>query len=726
MYLKYFHLTFFSLSSLVDLAGSERPNSTGATGVRLKEGANINKSLTTLGKVIAGLAEQETHEGKKGNRKSKDAFIPYRDSVLTWLLKDSLGGNSKTAMIAAISPADFDETLSTLRYADQAKKIKTKAFVNEDPNDRMIRELKDEVQALKQALVLYVPEQAEMIIAQSHPSEKKTAQKPTVPVPSQSIVFLDASGNASQLTRQDMVERLQSTEKLLNELNQTWEQKLEMTKQIQAERDMALEDLGITVAKDDMGVYMPRKMPHLVNLNEDPLMSECLMYQIKPGITHVGNTDHPMDNCIRLSGSNILQEHCFFENVSNVVTLHPHPGSMTMVNGMRIFEPRQLKSGFRIILGDYHIFRFNHPEEARKEREYFIQRTAPRPTDDEPTSSSSPTPLSNDSRPMSPLPNECAPDEVADWKFARREAVLNASYAESTTSASSGSAQPLAGQSTESTTQKPVDAVHRMRQRHVSSDSTVSRRTSSSSYRLSTLSTVSTLQDYAQDAGTMLADSLLFTSTEKEDMLCQRREAMERHLEEQKRSYEQRIKRLTLRLSTPNESPIPSPTLSSRTVHTAIVHHAMTQWKSQRYVAMADTLLRHAALLHHANTLATRLGKDVSYQFEVVHDTTSVSSLSRWESQPVDVDAWLAKKPKPCIGVRVIDKAQQTSSLWSLEKLQTRQRHFTGLQLATDVMAHLCSEDMFRNEHSSSVHTHWSRQNVHTQPCLPCSGRERA
>ncbi len=98
--------------SLVDLAGSERADSTGAKGVRLKEGANINKSLTTLGKVISALAEVASNKKKK-----KTDFIPYRDSVLTWLLRENLGGNSKTAMIAALSPADinYDETLSTLR-----------------------------------------------------------------------------------------------------------------------------------------------------------------------------------------------------------------------------------------------------------------------------------------------------------------------------------------------------------------------------------------------------------------------------------------------------------------------------------------------------------------------------------------------------------------------------------------------------------------------------------
>lgn len=113
---------------LVDLAGSERAKATEATGQRLREGSNINKSLTTLGRVIAALADPR--HGRAGGRK-KD-IVPYRDSILTWLLKDSLGGNSKTAMIACISPSDYDETLSTLRYADQAKHIRTRAIVNQD------------------------------------------------------------------------------------------------------------------------------------------------------------------------------------------------------------------------------------------------------------------------------------------------------------------------------------------------------------------------------------------------------------------------------------------------------------------------------------------------------------------------------------------------------------------------------------------------------------------
>ncbi|KAL5343153.1 P-loop containing nucleoside triphosphate hydrolase protein [Aspergillus crustosus] len=136
---------------LVDLAGSERAKSTEATGQRLREGSNINKSLTTLGRVIAALADPKA--GRPGKRKVKEV-VPYRDSILTWLLKDSLGGNSKTAMIACISPTDYEETLSTLRYADQAKHIRTRARVNQDhlsaeERDRQIEEMAETIRTLQ-------------------------------------------------------------------------------------------------------------------------------------------------------------------------------------------------------------------------------------------------------------------------------------------------------------------------------------------------------------------------------------------------------------------------------------------------------------------------------------------------------------------------------------------------------------------------------------------------
>lgn len=131
--------------NLVDLAGSERQKKTGASGAQLKEGSRINLSLSALGNVISALADAK---GPKNH-------IPYRDSKLTRLLQDSLGGNTKTLMIAAISPADknYDETLSTLRYANRAKNITNKPKINEDPKDTMLREYKEEIEKLRQMLL---------------------------------------------------------------------------------------------------------------------------------------------------------------------------------------------------------------------------------------------------------------------------------------------------------------------------------------------------------------------------------------------------------------------------------------------------------------------------------------------------------------------------------------------------------------------------------------------
>lgn len=126
----------------MDLAGSERASKTGATGEGMKEATKINLSLSALGNVISALVDGKTHH------------IPYRDSKLTRLLQDSLGGNTKTIMIAAISPANYnyDETLSTLRYASRAKFIKNKPRINEDPKDTQLREMSEEIKKLKAML----------------------------------------------------------------------------------------------------------------------------------------------------------------------------------------------------------------------------------------------------------------------------------------------------------------------------------------------------------------------------------------------------------------------------------------------------------------------------------------------------------------------------------------------------------------------------------------------
>ncbi|XP_073459651.1 kinesin-like protein KIF1B isoform X9 [Aquarana catesbeiana] len=375
--------------SLVDLAGSERADSTGAKGTRLKEGANINKSLTTLGKVISALAEVS-------KKKKKSDFIPYRDSVLTWLLRENLGGNSRTAMVAALSPADinYDETLSTLRYADRAKQIKCNAIINEDPNAKLVRELKDEVSRLKELLRAQglgdIIDTSMGSLASSPSSCSLSSQVGLNSVTSIQERIMSTPGG------EEAIERLKESEKIIAELNETWEEKLRKTEAIRMEREALLAEMGVAIREDGgtLGVFSPKKTPHLVNLNEDPLMSECLLYYIKDGITRVGQADAERRQDIVLSGAHIKEKHCIFrsERMPNgevVVTLEPCEHSETYVNGKRVVLPVQLRSGNRIIMGKNHVFRFNHPEQARAEREK--------------------------------TPSAETPSEPVDWTFAQRE-----------------------------------------------------------------------------------------------------------------------------------------------------------------------------------------------------------------------------------------------------------------------------------------------------------------
>ncbi|CAL1684830.1 unnamed protein product [Lasius platythorax] len=380
--------------SLVDLAGSERADSTGAKGTRLKEGANINKSLTTLGKVISALAEIATKKKKKAD------FIPYRDSVLTWLLRENLGGNSKTAMIAAISPADinYDETLSTLRYADRAKQIVCKAVVNEDANARLIRELKEEIQKLRELL------KQEGIDVQEGPDGKVTYEKKES---RDEIIRTNKrneedtketrsrlSSHATSTIAEEAVDQLQASEKLIAELNETWEEKLKRTESIRLQREAVFAEMGVAVKEDGVtvGVFSPKKTPHLVNLNEDPLMSECLIYYIKDGFTRIGSAEAIIPQDVQLCGPHILSEHCVFENHEGIITLIPKKGALIYVNGREVTEPLVLTTGSRVILGKSHVFRFNHPDQVRER-------------------------IANGSPAETPGNNE----PVADWDFAQVE-----------------------------------------------------------------------------------------------------------------------------------------------------------------------------------------------------------------------------------------------------------------------------------------------------------------
>uniref|UniRef100_A0A8C7RA39 Kinesin-like protein KIF16B n=1 Tax=Oncorhynchus mykiss TaxID=8022 RepID=A0A8C7RA39_ONCMY len=313
---------------LVDLAGSERADATGATGVRLKEGGNINKSLVTLGNVISALADL-SQDGVNTNLKKKQVFVPYRDSVLTWLLKDSLGGNSKTIMIATISPADvnYGETLSTLRYANRAKNIINKPTINEDCNVKLIRELRAEIARLKALLVQ-----------------------------GNQIALLDSP------TALSMEEKLHQNEARVLELTKEWTNKWNETQNILKEETLALRKEGI-------GVVLDSELPHLIGIDDDLLSTGIILYHLKEGRTNVGRDDASTVQDIVLHGLDLESEHCMFANQTGTVTLVPLNGAQCSVNGVQVTEASPLNQGAVILLGRTNMFRFNHPKEAAKLRE---------------------------------------------------------------------------------------------------------------------------------------------------------------------------------------------------------------------------------------------------------------------------------------------------------------------------------------------------------------------
>ncbi|XP_030563711.1 kinesin-like protein Klp98A isoform X1 [Drosophila novamexicana] len=318
---------------LVDLAGSERANATGATGQRLKEGAHINKSLVTLGSVISALAEQASagsaHSASSlattpnGSTK-RVLYIPYRDSTLTWLLKDSLGGNSKTIMIAALSPADcnYSETLSTLRYANRAKNIINKPTVNEDPNVKLIRELREEINKLKSMLT--------GDIHSLQPSLKVLAD----------------------------LQKMEAQEKVLTE---EWTEKWKVAQSILQEQ----KSLGLR--KSGVGVVLDSEIPHLIGIHND-VTTGVTLYSLKEGETRIGTEDAELAQHIELVGDGIRPQHCSIILKGGVATLHPCPQAQCWVNAHLIDEPKQISQGDIILLGRTNIFRFNNPTEAEKLR----------------------------------------------------------------------------------------------------------------------------------------------------------------------------------------------------------------------------------------------------------------------------------------------------------------------------------------------------------------------
>eukprot|EP00929_Paragymnodinium_shiwhaense_P051386 TRINITY_DN2586_c1_g2_i1.p1 TRINITY_DN2586_c1_g2~~TRINITY_DN2586_c1_g2_i1.p1 ORF type:complete len:863 (+),score=233.35 TRINITY_DN2586_c1_g2_i1:167-2755(+) len=233
--------------NLVDLAGSEKAGQTGAEGSRLKEGAAINKSLSALGNVIEKLAEKST------SKKKDKVIVPYRDSKLTRLLQNALGGSSKTIMICALSPAssNFEETLSTLRYADRAKKIKNVAVVNEDPQERLIRQLREENEALKKMMDEMLGENGVLDVTLL--AEKKKE-------------IMDAQEALDLMTR-PLEDRLKDHEEANEKMN--------------ARRASTLGVPGPVLVKS--AAEMKIQVPYMANLNEDMQLAGRIKHEFPSG-----------------------------------------------------------------------------------------------------------------------------------------------------------------------------------------------------------------------------------------------------------------------------------------------------------------------------------------------------------------------------------------------------------------------------------------------------------
>ncbi|XP_034375990.1 kinesin-like protein KIF28 [Arvicanthis niloticus] len=280
-------LTKQSSINMVDLAGSERQRSSGSEGDRLREGSRVNLSLTSLGNVISALADSAM--GKKV------LHIPYRDSVLTKLLQSALGGNSQTTLIAALSPADicYEETLSTLRYAERAKKVRNRAVINTCP--------------------LVTTSRAENTLLLGFGGAGAAAH---------SACFWAEQQLGTRGTWTQLLEKARSE----------WEQQYEaLTQEHQ----------------------MVKILPHILNVNEDPQLTGVLKFFIHNGSCDVGRAT---SNAICLQGLGISDRHASFVNLDGKVTVAPHSKCKVIVNGVPVTNRTKLQHLDRIILGSNSAF----------------------------------------------------------------------------------------------------------------------------------------------------------------------------------------------------------------------------------------------------------------------------------------------------------------------------------------------------------------------------------
>ncbi|XP_057378672.1 kinesin-like protein KIF1A [Daphnia carinata] len=340
-------MTTTSVVNIVDLAGSERVRKTGdnggiagegsgtVSGERFREGVSINKSLQSLGNAIHILAESSSASSSHfPSNSQKGPRVPYRESVLTKLLMHALGGNSKTIMLASISPADihYEETLSTLRYADRAKQIRTRPTINKNPTEKIVRDLEGENQRLKAVLT---------------------------------------RGNIDPQWLKTIVNGRQTNPQAMKEARKKWENEIraqlsENEREIQLIKSPLHKELKhvATDASIESQGNNERNGPHLQNINMDPLLNGRWIHYLNKGITLIGKTQAGRST-IEMIGPGMKENHAEISvHENNEVTLRPLTfDGRVLVNGMPI-EPQMetvLHPNDRLVFGATQMWLFRHP-----------------------------------------------------------------------------------------------------------------------------------------------------------------------------------------------------------------------------------------------------------------------------------------------------------------------------------------------------------------------------
>ena len=373
---------------LVDLAGSERIKQTGATNKRMKEGISINQSLGNLGKTISLLVEFSKLDAQK-----KQAFhIPYRNSSLTFLLKDSLGGNSKTFMIATISGAakNYTETRNTLLYASRARKVVNKPVVNQDINSKLVQDLKKEVECLKRLLA-----QAELAGVRKHKVSHEIAATSTKEDWTETSCEQEsvASGFACCVHSTLMQEQLQKDEKELVDL---------MEQSVSPRDSLFSPELPLSEAELDTHEFGP---PFICRVRRDVSTNVLQgMYFLTEGETKLG-TDADKVHLLLENEPGIQPVHCSFFVEEDSVCLIRQEGAFVSVNGTPVMSHEFISHGCEIKLFENCVFTFSFPSQLASRLLREQQRTSSRNSSlfSPPMTASSCSSDAGGSRPLSEL-----------------------------------------------------------------------------------------------------------------------------------------------------------------------------------------------------------------------------------------------------------------------------------------------------------------------------------